>query len=254
MNTIEHLRRAGRLGGRALIAKYGRVGGDKEKRKIAWRAWWQSGGRKIYGNFYDRKPIKYPRKSVKLAEFVGIMMGDGGISARQVVVTLNSETDIEFAQYYRDLCFGLFGIIPHTVKLKCKAINLVISRTDLVEFCHTLGLPIGHKIRQGLDVPDWIKRNSAYARECLRGLVDTDGSVFTHRYRSAGKFYQYKKLDFCTLSKPLLKSDYDIFIDNGMHPYISQGKDLRLESRKDVERYFQVIGTSNPKHLKRYQK
>lgn len=77
MNTIEHLRRAGRLGGRAIVAKYGKVGGSEEKRKAAWRAWWENGGRKIYGDFYKRKPIKYPGRSVKLAEFVGILMGDG---------------------------------------------------------------------------------------------------------------------------------------------------------------------------------
>ena len=144
-----------------------------------------------------RKPIQYPRISAKLAEFVGILMGDGGISARQVVVTLHSETDKEFAVYYSDLCHELFGIRPNIAKVKsCNAVVAVISRTDLVEWCNSLGLPIGHKIRQGLDIPIWIKKNSQYSRACLRGLVDTDGSIFIHMYRVGGKQYKYKKLDF----------------------------------------------------------
>lgn len=166
---------------------------------------------------------------------------------------MHSETDREFANYYGRLCHGLFGIYPSAAKLKDrKAVNLIISRTDLVEFCVSLGLPIGNKINHGLDVPPWIKENPAYARACLRGLVDTDGSVFTHRYRSAGKWYEYKKLDFCTLSKPLLNSAYAVFIANKMSPYVAQGKKLRLESKKDIKQYFRVIGSSNQKHLKRY--
>ena len=254
IDRTEHLRSAGAKGGAAVIAKYGHVGGDQQKRREAWQAWWEDDGRRRESKIlYKRKKIRYPRKSAQLAEFVGILMGDGGISARQVVITLHSETDREFADYYRNLCSELFGVRPRISKIKrWKAINLAISRTDLVEYCNRLGLPIGDKIKQGLDVPAWIKENKAYSRACLRGLVDTDGSVFDHRYRVNGKQYTYKKLDFCTLSRPLLESAYKIFLANGMKPYIAQGKKLRLESKHDIKRYFRVIGSSNQKHLKRY--
>lgn len=250
----EQLRRASVLGGRAMVAKYGRVGGDEQKRKDAWRTWWSSEGKyKPSKILYKRKSIRFPRESAKVAEFFGIVMGDGGISPRQITVTLHSETDKEFAGYYAGLCYELFGVRPTVSKVKSsKALVVVISRTDLVQWCHTLGLPIGNKIKQGLDVPKWIKRNPAYARACLRGLVDTDGSVFKHKYRVGGKQYEYKKLDFCTLSSALLKSAYIIFRANGMSPYVRPGKILRLESQKDVARYFKIIGTSNPKHLRRY--
>lgn len=253
-NKIEHLRVAGAKGGFATFAKYGSVGGDPQKRKAAWRAWWNEIGRfKESKILYKRKKIKSPQHCARLAEFVGILMGDGGITTRQVTITLHSETDREFAVYYSNLCEFLFDVRPTIIKIKrWKAVNLVVSRTELVEYCHELGLPIGDKIRQGLDIPLWIKENQAYSRACLRGLVDTDGSVFTHRYRVNGKQYAYKKLDFCTLSKPLLQSAYGIFVANGMRPYIAQGKKLRLESKLDIKRYFEIIGTNNAKHLKRY--
>lgn len=252
---IKRLRAAGIKGGFATYKKYGRVGGDPQKRKEAWRQWWEEEGKHQESKIlYKRKIIRFPEKSAQLAEFVGILMGDGGISARQVTVTLHSETDREFALYYSNLCFMLFGLRPSSSKVrKWKAVNLRISSTYLVEFCQQLGLLVGHKIRQGLDIPSWIKENEHYSRACLRGLVDTDGSVFTHRYQVGGKLYCYKKLDFCTMSKPLLESAYGIFVANGMRPYIAQDKKLRLESRHDMERYFKVIGSSNNKHLKRYK-
>ena len=250
-----HASMAGKLGGLAIVKKFRVVGGDQEKRKIAWRRWWLTKGRlQNHPLLYKRQSIQYPKPSIYLAEFFGILMGDGGISARQVIVTLDSETDKDFAQYVSCLWEKLFGVIPHIRKIKnARAINLVVSRTDLVEFCHKLGLPIGNKILQGLDIPIWIKQNRSYSRFCLRGLIDTDGSIFTHAYRVAGKQYTYKKLDFCSLSKPLLKSAYEIFNANGMRPYVSQGKKLRLDNQNDVKRYFEVIGTSNAKHLRRYK-
>jgi DNA-binding XRE family transcriptional regulator len=250
-----HTSGAGRLGGQAIIAKYGVVGGDQAQRKAAWQRWWKEQGQYLPSKIlHKRKTINHPRPSNKLAEFFGILMGDGGISARQVVVTLHSETDRAFAQYYRRLAYQLFGVRPQLVKLKhAKAVHLVISRTDLVEWLHERGLPIGHKIKHGLDVPTWIKNNPRYSRFCLRGLIDTDGSVFAHQYRSGGKRYSYKKLDFCSLSTPLLRSAYTIFQANGMKPCVSRGKKLRLESQADMARYFRVIGSSNPKHLKRYR-
>lgn len=78
-------------GGIAVYKKYGRIGGDPEKRKKRWREWWQRKGRLIHSqkHIFRRKFIKKPSFGVALAEFVGILMGDGGISQRQVCITLS---------------------------------------------------------------------------------------------------------------------------------------------------------------------
>lgn len=39
----------------------------------------------------------------------------------------------------------------------------------------------GSKIKQKVKVPDWIKNNSTYKKECLRGLFQTDGSIYKDR-------------------------------------------------------------------------
>ncbi|MBM4467703.1 MAG: hypothetical protein FJ014_19490 [Chloroflexi bacterium] len=51
-----------------------------------------------------------PEKSPLLAEFIGIMLGDGSITDHQVTVTLNKTDDAEYANFIRELIGGLFGI------------------------------------------------------------------------------------------------------------------------------------------------
>lgn len=58
-----------------------------------------------------RKFIRFPRNSILLAEFMGIEFGDGGIgNPWQVVITLNSKKDAEYAKYVVGLLHSLFGI------------------------------------------------------------------------------------------------------------------------------------------------
>ena len=55
------------------------------------------------------KKFKYPRYSSKLAEFVGIMLGDGCINPGMIDISLNSEADRECIQYVVKLSNQLFG-------------------------------------------------------------------------------------------------------------------------------------------------
>jgi len=40
----------------------------------------------------------------------------------------------------------------------------------------------------------------------------------------------------------------------GLNPRFSQNKDVRLDSVSDMKKYFGIVGSHNPKHLKRYEK
>ena len=99
------------------------------------------------------------------------------------------------------------------------------------------------------------RSNKSYSIACLRGLIDTDGCVFTHRYRANGKMYSYKKLAFSNHSKPILKSVYQFLQILGMNPRITKDeKDVRLESIKDLQQYFLIINSHNSKILQQYRK
>lgn len=147
----------------------------------------------------------------------------------------------------------LFNISPKIYKKKGSlAIDIVAHRKNLVEFCNSIGLVIGNKLKQGLDIPQWIKDNKEYSIACVRGLVDTDGSVFAHKYKTNGKEYSYKKVSFTSMSTSLLHSVLSILKEFGIRSRIHKNRDIRIESVADVKKYFCIFNTSNPKHLKRY--
>lgn len=250
-------------GAMVCLKKYGRVGGDAEKHKQKWREWWEREGK--YKNFnkgiFARRSINKPAFSKSLAEFVGILLGDGGISETQVQFTFHSEDDIEYAEFVVDLLKKLFGApVGSCRRGEFHANVYYISRKELVSFCiEKLGLKKGNKVKQQVDIPAWILNNKMYSIACVRGLVDTDGCVFNHKYRVGGKEYQYKKLSFTNSSHPLLNSVYVIMKDSGLRPRFAnkaeQGEvELRLDSIEDMGRYFKVFSSHNPKHLKKYYK
>jgi hypothetical protein len=250
-----HLSEAGRKGGEVVYAKYGRVPTDSARRLSAWRKWWKAEGQYKQNTILVRKVVKRPRRSVFLAEFVGVMLGDGGISGRQLTVTLHAIDDREYGKYISSLITKLFDV-PASVRRKRASVanDYVVSRTDLVDFCvEELGLVRGHKIEKGADVPDWIRRDRRFVIACLRGLIDTDGSLFIHEYRSKNRRYRYKKLNFCSRSPLLLRSVYDMMISLGLHPHV-RGSMVCLDSQADVVLYMKLVGSKNVKHLKRYLK
>ena len=198
--------------------------------------------------------ITLPEYGENLAEFIGIMIGDGGMSKYQATISLNHITDLEYSLFVKQLISTLFEYVPSVYHKPYKSVlDIVMSRVQLVSFLHEIGLPIGDKVRQNIDIPLWIKQNPTYIIPYIRGLIDTDGSIYTHTYTSKKKSYSYKKLSFTSASISLVHSVHSLLKELGFHPRITaNSKDVRLESVADMKRYFEVISSHNPKHLNRY--
>jgi hypothetical protein len=243
-------------GGIACFKKYGRIGGDAKYAKKKWHEWWKREGKFKSKIIKGCKPINKPKFSEELAEFVGITLGDGGITNRQLTITLNYIDDKEYGKFVASLMKKLFKAHVGIFFDKKGSVNRYsISRTELIRFCtEKLGLKKGDKIKQQIDIPDWIKRNKLYSIACLRGLVDTDGCVFNHHYVVNKKSYFYKKLAFTSYSEPLRKSVYNILKNIGLNPRLYSYRDVRIDSKKDMEMYFKLINSHNPKHLNKWKK
>lgn len=243
-------------GWEVVYKRYGRVPVDEEYRKKKWFEWWEREGQFRTNLITTQRPIKAPRFSAEVAEFVGIMMGDGGISSNQIVITLHKHDDKEYSLFVKRLIEDLFSVPVSVYNRQYEqAVSLVVSRKALVVFCNErLGLKIGNKIKQNLDVPQWITKNAKFKRSCLRGLVDTDGSLFWERHYTPKKIYSYPRLNFTSVSPLLVRSVFDLLKECGFAPKFRREKSVQLEHKKEIARYFQIVGTHNPKHLKRYKK
>lgn len=106
--------KAGKKGGLAIAKKYGGPGTPEGRRK---------GGlvsqekRRLFPELYPNcnlpKIISDPKNSSDLAEFIGIMLGDGGISSyTQATITLHKKDSKEYILIVCDLIKRLFDINP----------------------------------------------------------------------------------------------------------------------------------------------
>lgn len=244
----------GQIAGKLVYQKYGTVGGDPEYRKKKWREWWEKKGKYKSRLISTPKSIREPNFSEDLAEFTGIVMGDGGITNSQVTITLNSKTDKLYGDFIKNLLKKLFKVKPSVyVHEEDSTISIVISRVRLVKFCKSIGLKIGNKLKQNLDIPDWIQRRRIFKISCLRGLIDTDGCLFNECHRINKKKYCYPRLAFTSASKQLRFSVFKVLKGFGFMPKMRHNKDVQLENREEIIKYFKLIGTNSSNHLKRFK-
>lgn len=245
--------RIGKRGGIAYKQKYGNPG-TKEGR--------QKGGLKTLeilrksGSISPIATFYTPKHSSNLAEFMGIMLGDGSMGRLQISISLNSIKDLDYSHYVVKLCKSLFGHEPKVRKRNnANALEIYYNGANLTKLLTKLGLVPGNKVKNQVDVPDWIKSNQKYKIRCLRGLMDTDGGIFIHKYKVNGKIYIYPKANFTNYSVPLLTFVYETLKELKFHPKIIKNvvnKKVWLYNSHEIEKYLNIVGSSNQR-LNKYK-
>ena len=81
--------------------------------------------------------------------------------------------------------------------------------------------------------------------------MDTDGSIYQNIHRVNGYLYAHAVLCFTNRSQPLLTSVERFLKELGFQPRRRRYQ-VSLYRRKEIVRYFEVIGTSNSKHSTRF--
>lgn len=253
----EQRRRAGVKGAKKALALYGNPGTPESRSK---------GGRTSLrmrhehpewydDNFVVRKSIRVPAQSVELAELVGILLGDGRITDTQVIVYDNLITEVEYSRFVAGLFEHLFGITASVRKGKGNTIAVTVSAVALVEYLDNIGLRRGDKIARQVGVPPWIFNDMAYIRACVRGLMDTDGSIYPETKVYKERQYHYLNLCFTSHSHPLAKAVRHMLCELGFRPTVSSdGQRVYLRRQEEVKRYFYEVKTSNPYHRERYHR
>lgn len=101
----------------------------------------------------------------------------------------------------------------------------------------------GDKIANSVTIPKWIKKNRRFLRCCLRGLIDTDGSI----YRLKPHWPNLIQISFKSNNKRLLRDVRSAFIFLKFHPSKVFGNRIVLTRQHEVSRYLKEIGTNNKK-------
>lgn len=171
-----------------------------------------------------------------------------------LIISFNSKTDKECSVFLGNVLKKLFSINSHIHPRKnCNGADIVVSSSNLIDFLLKQGLVAGNKVRNQVDIPHWIYDKVAYQKACVRGLIDTDGSFYCHKYNSNGKNYNYLKLCFASRSRPLLNSVWRILKKFNFEAYL-HGDQVFIYSRPGIKKYFEEIGSHNQKHLNKIRK
>lgn len=201
-----------------------------------------------------RNKFKIPVKSPDLAEFIGIVLGDGSLSKKQCHISLHISDDKEYSEYVKKLINKLFDFEPSVLLIEKSSVRVVlISGVGFTEILERFGLRMGNKVKSQIDIPGWIKRDSNFYIACMRGLFDTDGGSFFHKHKVGVRNYVNFGLTFTSASLPMLDS-FSKELSKLKIKHSRSGICLFMYSQKSIKRFFEIFKPNNLKHFERYQR
>lgn len=210
--------------------------------------------KKLPTGFILLRKVSFPRESTMLAELLGILAGDGHIGEYQVSVTTNSETDADHALYVRSLFQKLFKVpVSYATRKDSKACVVFVSSKEVSRFLVAKGMRRGHKIRGGVCMPAWVKTKKGYQTAFIKGLLDTDGCVYIDKHIIRGREYRNIGMAFTNRSLPLLADFKETLESYGFSPTQKTKYTVFLRRKEEIRRYFDFIGSSNPKHIRKVE-
>jgi len=194
------------------------------------------------------KEINYPKLNEKLAEFIGVYLGDGTLTKYFIRISGDSRYDGPYFNYLNKLIDNLFGIIGSITKdKKHNTMYLTIFSKKLCSFLKKeYKLNYGHKIINKTSIPKQILNNRKLLFVCIRGLVDTDGSVSRRGIRGSQFCIQ-----FTSHNKNLLKQ-VEKFMRKEKFFTFSDKTGTGTNSKEKIFKYFKEIGSANLRHIIRF--
>lgn len=213
-----------------------------------------------------------PQLDESLAEFVGVMIGDGCISEynpknrnkkrMSIVITGDWETDEDYYRHFLQPTlqekFGIPGNIYH--RKDNDTVCYWITTGDVISWFVNLGLPVGPKIDK-VAIPDAVMHETGLAAACIRGVFNTDGCVYrrySKQYKSHTRPYlNHAVVEFKIRSERLIRQIKDVLTALDIKTtVVSKNKIdawvVRITSQSDVAKFMDII-KPRTYHLERYK-
>ena len=187
----------------------------------------------------------------KLAEFIGIMLGDGYFGDTRLKITLNSVDDFEYMGYVSRLINSLFGE-KAIIKFRKneKTVDLFIFKRKVLNYLTEKGLLKSPKRNTATIPKEFLKFDLAV----LRGYFDTDGSVVITN--NNGTIYPRLEMKVCP--SPMQGQFVQILRKHkfrfGVYE-IGRGEvRIQMNGKKELKKWSNLVGFSNKKHLRKAQR
>jgi len=189
----------------------------------------------------------------KLAELVGIILGDGSINIyknhKRLKITSHSE-DIEYAAYISSLFIELFNVKP-IVKFRKKenTLDIFVFKREIIYYFLNLGMKKSPKPNRAIIPEKFLEKK--LSKFILRGLFDTDGSVVITNNNGT----TYPRLEIKISESPMQKQVIKLIKEYGFRFGVYNVNDhtvrIQMNGKEQLKKWTKEIGFSNQKHIKK---
>ena len=209
--------------------------------------------------------------SLELAEFMGIMVGDGYMntySGNKSYLDIAGDSSLDkdyLLNHASSLIVELFNIKPRIRYLKGQnSMYLSVTSKGLNNYLRLLGFVDGKKGQ--IKIPTWILSNGVFMTYFLKGLMDTDGCLSLIN-RNQKKSQYYPRIQIVSKSEPLIlqianwaKSQNVKFclmlnVSKRTHKGVTKthvAHRLNINGHKQVAKWMNLIGFRNKRHLDKH--
>lgn len=201
--------------------------------------------KKILKTVYLKKEIKIPQLNEELSEILGALNGDGYLGKKPYEICITgSKLENEYFSYLKRILEKSFNL-NFKISYQENRIRIRSYSKELILFLNKqYNLPIGRKTGN-LMIPFRLKKNKNFLRAYLRGLFDTDGSIYIRRKKEP-------VLEIISVDKNYLEEIKKALEYLGFKVGTS-GKNLYIYNKTEIVKFFNEIKPNNRKHLKKYK-
>ncbi|MBI4043573.1 MAG: LAGLIDADG family homing endonuclease [Candidatus Diapherotrites archaeon] len=197
--------------------------------------------------------------SSDLCEFLGAFAGDGFTNkyGRHFHTGFSGDNRYDMDYYNTKIlpiAKRLFNINSAYVRKKGNGMWVNFHSKDLFELLtKRFGMPAGVKFDKVTIPTEIMKDRIEYKTAFVRGILDTDGCVFFDNRKTYKT--PYFRIDITMFNIPILVQINQILTELGVHSKVlGNGKHLQVTSKKDVEKFLRIIGSSNERHISKIEK
>lgn len=199
-------------------------------------------------NINRANQVKFPDKfNIFLAEFMGILYGDGCVSVYSTAIYLNSIVDKKYSLFVVKLAKNLFPGASVTIQY-CKRAHMIIiqiSAKMVSDYLKQIGFDKSRLI------PQWIDKDLNFTYSFIRGLFDTEGSVGFKKFKGKTGNYLYKQLAFTNKNDNLLKFVSEKLEKFRLKPTMFSKKNIYISNPYNIKKFINIIGLHNPKLIQK---
>lgn len=196
------------------------------------------------------------------AELIGALIGDGYIYRKnrkyQIGFVGHPVTDKDYFEYLKKLIKNEWGK-DAKIKLRERGIRMVIDSKEIYDcLINEFGILYGKGKSEKIFIPNKIINDWRLCKKTIRGITDTDGSVFAVR---KPRIDRYPSIEITTISEKLVNQIKKILEEKNFRvskiwQFKSKlngriGYRFGLNGKENLRKWVEEIGFSNPYKLAR---